>query len=271
MNHTEQQYNSSVSEVLARARSLVKRSERLASGCLWIEGIRHFVQAYDAEISFETVIYSRRLLKSDLVEMLIRPLVRLGVRRVRVSPEEFRSVCTAERASGVGAIARQRWTPLESPTSPLPLCWLVIEELRSAGNLGTILRTAEATGVGGIIFVGPACDPYSPSVIRASMGGVFHLSLMRATPEELSLWVQRNDVRVVGLAPEAQMLWTELAVSKPVALAIGEERSGLSDHMRSLCDTMVRLPMVGRADSLNVGVATGVMLYELVRRAQPGC
>lgn len=103
------------------------------------------------------------------------------------------------------------------------------------------------------------------------MGGVFHLSLMRATLEELSLWVQRNDVRVVGLAPEAQMLWTQLAVSKPVALAIGEERSGLSDHMRSLCDTMVRLPMVGRADSLNVGVATGVMLYELVRRAQPGC
>ncbi len=268
MNHTEPPHSQSpsVSEFLSRARSLARRDGRQSSGCLWIEGVRNFVQAYDARFSFETVIYSRRLLKSDLAEMLIRRLVRTGVRRVRVSPEEFRSVCTATRASGIGAIAQQRWASLNDPEPHQGLCWLVIEELRSAGNFGTILRTAEATGVSGIILVDSPCDPYDPAVVRASMGGIFHLPLIRATHEEFRQWVRRHGVQVVGLALEATQLWTQLVPAGPIALVIGEERRGLSDRLRSVCDTMVRLPMVGLADSLNVGVATGVMLYELVRR-----
>ena len=128
--------------------------------------------------------------------------------------------------------------------------------------------TAEATGVGGAIFVGPRCDPFNPTVVRASMGGLFHLPLVRATHEPLGRWARTNKVRLVGLSPEADRLWTELPSFAAVALAIGEERQGLSARLRALCDTTVRLPMTGRADSLNVGVAAGVMMYELVRRAQ---
>lgn len=267
MNYPETSPNL-VPETLFRARQLLRWAHRQETGCLWIEGIRHFVQAYDAQYSFDTVVYSQRLQKSSLAEMLVRRLVRSGVRRVRVTPEQFRAICTTKRASGIGAIIRQRWVPLETVDPSSGLCWLVVEHLRSRGNLGTVLRTAEATGVGGIIFVGPLCDPYDPVIVRASMGGIFHLPLIRTTPEELVRWVHKHQVQMVGLSPDAKAIWSNVLLTSPIGLVIGEERAGLSDAMRNLCDTMVRLPMAGRADSLNVGVATGVMLYELVRRVQ---
>lgn len=257
---------SQVEAVLARVRSLRDRRTRDAQRRYWIEGVRHFVQACDAGRRFDAVIDSPILLKSDLAEMLARRLAARGVPRFRVSPEQFRSICTTGRASGIGAIVAQHWSPLSEADPAGGTCFLVIEEIRSPGNLGTILRTAEATGVGGIIFVGPQCDPFAPDVLRASMGGLFHLTVSRTSPQQLARWAAQRGVRLVGLSPEADRLWTELP-DGPVALVLGEERSGLSDSLRAICHTAVRLPMTGRADSLNVGVAAGVMMYELVRRA----
>src|SRR5204862_6830934 len=114
--------------------------------------------------------YSPILLKHDLAEKRIRHLRRAGVPSTALSPEQFRSISLAEHVSGVGAIARQRWTPLNRASPFRGLCWLVVESLRSPGNLGTILRTAEATSVSGVIFLSSACDPFVPGVIPASMG-----------------------------------------------------------------------------------------------------
>lgn len=275
MNHTPesqrvtQPKTQSVAETLQRARHLCRWADRQESGCLWIEGIKQFIQAYDARFTFDTVVYSERLQKSSLAEMLVRRLVRSGVPRVRVTPEQFRAFCTATRASGIGAIVRQRWMSLESVNPRQGLCWLIVEQLRSRGNFGTILRTAEATGVSGVICVGPLCDPFDPHVVRASMGGIFHLPLIRTTHTDLARWVTAHQVRLVGLSPGAHTNWTDLPIVSPMGLVIGEERRGLSAEMQALCNTNVRLPMCGRADSLNVGVATSVMLYELVRRAPP--
>jgi TrmH family RNA methyltransferase len=259
----------SIPEVLSHVRALTRRTVRDRSNQLWLEGIRQFVQAFDAHLCFDTVIYSRVLLKSDLAEMLVRRLKGRGTRCVAVTPEQFRSVCTTERASGIGAVARQPWTPLRELEASAGSCLLVIEDMRSPGNLGTILRTAEATGVGGVVFMGSSCDPFDPAVVRASMGGIFHLRLVRATPDAYRRWASEHSVCTVGLTPDAPRLWTEVPRgSGPVAVLLGEERQGLSTRGRALCDVTVRLPMAGRADSLNVGVAAGVMLYELVRRAQ---
>ena len=261
----------SVRQLLARVRSLAHRRARDNSRRLWVEGIRQFVQAFDAGASFDTVVYSPVLLKSSLAEMLSRRLAARGVRRVTVSPEQFRTVCTAERASGIGAVVGQKWTPLAEPDAPSSLCRLVVEDLRSPGNLGTVLRTAEATGVGHVAFLSPRIDPFDPAVVRASMGGLFHLRLSRTSHHDLRRWADAAGVTLVGLSPRAPLLWTELPADDHVALVIGEERQGLSDRAIAACHLTVRLPMSGRADSLNVGVATGAMLYELVRRRQaPG-
>ena len=257
-----------VEGVLGWVRSLQShRGTRDAQGRFWIEGVRQFVQACDAGYSFDTVVLSRVLLTSDLADMLARRLMKSPtVRRVRVTPEEFRSVSITERASGIGAVVRQRWTPLEHAQGTRGLCWLIVEDLRSPGNLGSILRTAEATAVAGVIFLSPRVDPFDPNVVRASMGGLFHLQLVRSTPAELRQWAKRERVRLIGLSPDAERLWTGVDVSGPLGLVIGEERKGLSGAVMELCDDRVRLPMPGHADSLNVAVAAGVMMYEMVRR-----
>jgi TrmH family RNA methyltransferase len=204
--------------------------------------------------------------------MLARRLHLAGTPRVRLTPEQFRAIGLAGRASGIGAIVRQRWATLEAPRPGS--CHLVIEHVRSPGNLGTILRTAEATGVASVILIGHHTDPYDPAAVRASMGGLFHLRLVRTTHEAFAAWCSRHLVRLIALSPDAGRMWTELPGAGPgaaSAVVVGEERKGLSPYLRSLCSTIVRLPMAGRADSLNVSIAAGVMLYELVRRGMlPG-
>jgi TrmH family RNA methyltransferase len=253
--------------LLARVRVLqVSRSLRDSSRRFWIEGVRQFLQACDAGLTFDTIVHSRALLQCGLARKRIDRLEASGARRLGVSPEQFRSVSITERASGVGAIVRQHWTGLGRLDPRKGLCWPVIESLRSPGNLGTILRTAEASGAAGVIFLGPRADPFDPRVVRASMGGIFHLKLVRAAPGELRRWCDEHGMQVVGLSPRAVRLWTQIDSDRPPALLIGEERQGLSTTAAALCDAMVRLPMSGRADSLNVAVAAGIMMYELVRR-----
>ena len=246
-----------------------RRPIRDSTRRFWIEGLRQFIQAHDAGLTFDTVIHSRVLLRSSNVRKRIDRLRAGGVHHLPVSPEQFRSISITERASGVGGIVRQHLTSLHRLDPTAGLCWLVIESIRSPGNLGTILRTAEATGASGVIFVGPQADPFDPRVVRASMGGIFHLKLVRTTLAELRSWARSGGVRLIGLVPRAPRLWTDLPLDRPTALLVGEERQGLTAGAAALCDTAVRLPMVGSADSINVAVATGVMLYELVRRRQP--
>jgi TrmH family RNA methyltransferase len=256
----------SVSEVLARVRGLAGAERRRVEKVFWAEGVRNFVQAFDAGWPIEKVVVSPVLLQSALADMLLRRLRKSGVRQVRVTPEEFRSVSQAERASGIGAIFRQRWTGLEHLDARRGLCLLAVEVIRSPGNLGTILRTAEACGAGGVIFLGEATDPFHPAVVRASMGGLLHLPLVRTSVARFGAWAAYHEAHVVGLSPEGRCLWTGMAEKRPTVLVLGEERGGLSKGLRGMCDQFVQLPMCGNADSLNVSVAAGVVMYELVRR-----
>jgi TrmH family RNA methyltransferase len=264
MQNTDRSF---VSRQLSRLQSLRQRRDlRESSRTFVIEGIRQFVQACDAGIEFDTIFYSPVLLRHGLSQRLTRHLSATGVRHVLLSPEQYRSISTLPRASGIAAIVRQRWTKFEEVDSDRGLGWLIIDHIRSPGNLGTILRTAEAVGMSGVFFVGEACDPYAPTAVRASMGGIFHLPLTRTRPRELSVWLAANQVQTIALSPHAQKLWTHGPITQRHAIALGEERQGISSPLRRLCDTELRLPMTGHADSLNVAVAAGVMMYELARR-----
>ncbi|MEM1063374.1 MAG: RNA methyltransferase [Planctomycetota bacterium] len=257
-------------DLFSTVRSLARRSTRDKTGRYWFEGVRHFVQACDAGTRLEAVVTCPKLLKSHVAEVLIRRAKQRGVPVRRVGPEQFREVSTADRACGVGAIAVPHWTPLDRADPAAGVGWLVIEHVRSPGNLGTILRTAEAVGVGGVVFAGPSCDPFAAATVRASMGGLFPLRLCRASHAAVADWAAAAGMTLVGLSPDATTRWDRLADAappgRPVAVVLGGERRGLSERSRSLCDVSVSLPMSGTADSLNVSVAAGVMLYELQRR-----
>ena len=249
-----------------RIQSLSQRITRDRQQCYWIEGIRNFIHAFESGCRFEAVVHCPVLLKSVVVEKMLRQQIPGHTARLRVTPQDFRSLLNGARASGIGAIVRQRWHRLEQLDPHGGLCWLIVEQIRSPGNLGSLLRTAAAVDVAGVICIGNQTDPFDPAVVRASMGALWKLPLLRTSATRFREWVRQYAIQVVGLNPAASTEWTQLAVTAPCAIAVGEERQGLTPLLQALCETTVSLPMSNQIDSLNVTVATSIMLYELLRQ-----
>jgi TrmH family RNA methyltransferase len=241
------------------------RRYRDAQGAYFVEGVRSFVQAVDHGHELVLVIYCEKLLTAPLARKLVRRSRRSGIPTVRVSPEEFRKFSVAKRASGVSAIVRQRWTELEDAQAGAGLCWVVLGLVRSAGNLGTLIRTSEAVGGAGFILLDPAVDAFAPATVRASMGAHFRQQFIRCSHRELGRWIAANNCHVVGASPDGIRNFHLAHYPRPTLLLLGEERQGLSVQQRSLCDQLVRIPMLGLADSLNLGVAGSLMMYEILR------
>jgi len=255
-----------VPQVLNRIRRLRSRAVRQQTGLHFVEGFRSFLQSADSSIPIDLLLYSEILAQNPAVQMAVRRLKREGTPVVRVSPEQFRSVSETPHASGIGAILRQHWTPLDRIDPRRGLCWIAVRWLRSPGNLGTLLRTAEAVGAAGLILIGDAADPFDPAVVRASMGGLFHLQFSRAPLGAVAEWCRRHRCTVVGTSPSADALYTEVPLEPPLVVMFGEERAGLTPAEEAICTHRAKIPMVGAADSLNIGVAAGIVLYEVFRR-----
>lgn len=259
----------------ARLSALQRLGPRLKTGCFRLEGVGPFLQACGAGFELQSIFWCPRLLASSLGKKLILQARREGVSTFQISPEDFRSLSCTSRASGIAAVARQRWSALSAIDPGAGLCWLAIERIRSPGNLGTILRTAEACGAAGLIVLDARAgargappvftDPYAPDVVQASRGALLHLQLVRASRAAFLSWARAEGVQLLASSPHARADYTEVPLRRPRVLLIGEERRGLSDSLLSEGEPL-RIPILGVGDSLNVAVATGVLLYELLRR-----
>jgi TrmH family RNA methyltransferase len=262
----DETHDAVVSKILKRVQSLRHRDIRSETDLHYTEGFRNFIQVLDAGIPVEMILYSEILAQNPAVQKNVRLQKRAGVPVIRVRPEQFRRISGTVRASGIGAIIRQHWTPLSAADPRTGTCWIALSSVRSPGNLGTILRTAEAAGVGGVILIGDQIDPFDPAVVRASMGGIFRLRLVRCALRDLAAWKERWGCQFWGTSPSAEGLYTEASLEPPLVVFFGDERRGLSPEEFAICTRTSRIPIIGRADSLNVGVAAGVILYEVVRR-----
>ncbi|MGH9826995.1 MAG: TrmH family RNA methyltransferase [Blastocatellia bacterium] len=260
-----------VEPTLAKVRKLqVNRSYRDRHGLFFIEGVRNFVEAVDHHSSLNTILYSEKLLINPLSRKLVRRLKCSGVPFARLSPEEFRRISKTERASGVAAIVHQRMLPLDKITPRRDESWTALSHIRSPGNFGTLVRTSAATGSAGFILLGNSIDPFDPSVVRATMGAIFKQTFIRTTPEEITRWAQMHNIPVVGASPDGQVDYDRVRYNRPLLLVLGTERSGLTEEQRSMCNCIVRIPMVEGMDSLNVGVAGSLLMYQVFRdRADP--
>ena len=222
-------------------------------------------QALDGRAHIRELVVARKLLLNPLGQKMARRLKQKGVPCRSVPGDSFLEISYAPEPQGIGAIVRQRWIPLSEARPRDGLCWVALHEVRSPGNLGTILRTCDAVGAAGLILVGDRPDPYHPATVRASMGAIFHQRLVRTNHDGLGRWVARHGCTVVGTSPRADIRFDELGYSGPTVLFVGAERGGLSRREEELCDVIVRIPMVGHSDSLNLGVAASLMLYEVFR------
>lgn len=252
-----------------RVLSLQERRARDETQCYFAEGVRFMVAAADAGASFCSLVVAPALLRSPPGRMLARRLGTRGVPRLDVSAEAFAQLSRVDEPQGIGAVLRQRWEPLASVEPGPHDCWVATGPVRSPGNLGTLMRTCAASGASGVIVPRrEGADPHHPAAVRASMGALHKLRLVRADPPELETWKRRSCAVVVGAAPQASVDYRRVSYRRPVVLVLGNEREGLSEAQLLLCDARVRIPMVS-GDSLNLAVAGSVLLYEVWSQRHP--
>jgi TrmH family RNA methyltransferase len=250
-------------------RSLRERKERDREGRAFVEGIRLVVEAAQLGAEIETLVVAPELLKSEVARQVVEQQRLKGTPVLEVSPDVFGALSQKEGPQGIGAVVRERVQTLDDLQSTGPY-WVALDEPQDPGNIGTILRTADATGCAGMILLGHSADPYDPSALRASMGAVFCVPLVKTGFAELVAWKRARGVMMVGTSDRGAVGYHQAAYQFPLVLLMGSEREGLSAEQMQACDLMARIPMAGRSDSLNLAVATGVMLYELYARQHTG-
>jgi TrmH family RNA methyltransferase len=248
-------------------RRLQLRKVRTQTGLFVVEGIHPVITALDYPDQVETVVVCWSMLTSDTARAAVCEARRKhGVQVLETAEDVFKSVSRRDHPYGLAAVVRQSWQRLEHvEVRPLGL-WVALNAVQYPGNLGTILRTCDAVGVSGVILLDSATDPYHPTSIRASLSGIFTQKLFRADFDTFARWKQQTGCRLVGASGDASTHYRHADYDLPMVLLMGSEGEGLSTTHRALCDEIVSIPMRGRNDSLNIAVATGVILYEVLAR-----
>lgn len=257
---------SGANPTVKQIRALRQRKEREATGLCFVEGIRQVAEAVQSGADVAQLVVAPELLSSDFARGLVAERAAAGAAVVEVSRQVFEGLSQKDGPQGLAAVVRQRWAALADVGLGAPPGWVALLEPADPGNLGTIARTADAAGASGLILIGPSADPYDPAALRASMGAAFALPLVRCEWAEFAAWKRRTGATLVGTSDRAPADFQAAAYPQPLVLLMGSERQGLGPEQLALCDQVVSIPMRGRADSLNLAVATGVMLYELLRR-----
>jgi TrmH family RNA methyltransferase len=255
---------------IKRIRALQTRAARERTGTFFIDGMRFVAQAVKHHAPIETLLVAPELLTHPFGQKLARQQERAGTSCLAVTADVYYSLSQAEEPQGIGAVVRQRWEPLYRIDPSIGLCWLVLETVQTPGNLGTIIRTCDAVGAAGIILLNRETDTYHPAAVRATMGSLFSQRFVRAALPELIAWKQRHGGMLVGTSPAAPIDYRAARYQPPALLFMGGEREGLSREHQARCDLMVKIPMVGGCDSLNLAIATGVMLYEIFNQCHRG-
>jgi TrmH family RNA methyltransferase len=259
---------SAANPTVKQIRALRQRKEREAAGLCFVEGIRQVAEALQSGAEVARLVVAPELLSSPFARELVAERAAAGDPLLEVSADVFAALSQKDGPQGLAAVVRQRWSLLEDVRLDRPPGWVALVEPADPGNLGTIIRTADATGAAGVLLIGPSADPYDPASLRASMGAAFTVPLARCSWEAFAAWKARAGTHLVGTSDRAPHDFQAVAYPQPLVLLMGSERQGLSAEQQALCDQVVAIPMRGRADSLNLAVATGVMLYELLRQAR---
>jgi TrmH family RNA methyltransferase len=257
--------SSAANPVVKRMRLLGDRKHRRREGAFVVEGIQPVWQAVEAGADVEILVVAPDLLGSPAAGMVAAQEA-AGVRVARLTGELFARVSARDGPSGLAAIVRARVPGLASLPVTQGSVFVALHEIGNPGNLGTIIRTADAAGGSGVVLVGAAADPFDPATVKASMGALFAVPVARAAdPAEFFAWAAGSEVTVITTSARARASFWEAGYPRPLALLLGAERAGLPDDVLAAGDVQVRIPMTGTAESLNLAVAAGLLLYQARR------
>ena len=251
-----------------RIRSLEHKKYRKETGVFFIEGLRTVGEAVQTGAAIEALVIAPGLLVSEFGRGLLDHSNVRDVSRIEVSEEIFEKIAQKQGSQGIGAVVQQEWHRLDEIQVTRQDLWVALDAVADPGNLGTILRTADAVGCRGLILLGHATDPYNPTAAKASMGAIFSQTLVQVEWKAFQKWQMKHNFAMVGTSDSAKMDYQKKDYKRPLILLMGSERHGLSEDMQTACDHMVQIPMRGRSDSLNLAAATAVMLYEIFNQSR---
>lgn len=261
---------SAANPIVKQIRALRQRKEREATGLCFVEGIRQVAEAIQSGAAVAQLLVAPELLASPFARELVAEQSAAGTPTLELGAAVFANLSQKDGPQGLAAVVRQRWVELANVRLEAPPGWVALVEPADPGNLGTIVRTADAVGMAGIFLIGPSADPYDPAALRASMGATFAMPLVRCEWAAFAAWQARHGAVLVGAADSAATHFQDVRYPQPLVLLMGSERQGLTPAQQARCAELVAIPMHGRADSLNLAVATGVLLYELLRQGRAG-
>lgn len=254
---------SAANEVVKAIRALEQKKHREESGLFIAEGARTVIEALELGAEIAAVAYLEAAGGEAHVARIAEAVARRGGLVLQVNREVLEKISRRDNAQTVIGVFRQRWSALaDLPAAPR---MLVLEEVRDPGNLGTVIRAADALGVGALVLVGDCTDPYGLDAVRASMGSIFAMPVAKAGREAFLAWRRGVDARMVGMHLKGAVDVREVAWGARSLVVMGGEQRGLTAELAEACDVLVRIPMAGRADSLNLAIATGITLFESVR------
>lgn len=251
-------------ETVKLVRSLEMRKVRRETGLFVAEGAAVLISAREHGCLPRTLILRAGTGLAGEVGALVRAATAAGADVIEASDPVMEKLSTKDNPQTMVGVFEQRWRPAPSPAAGGPAAtWVVLEHVRDPGNLGTIIRTADAAGAAGVILIGTCCDPFSRDSTRATMGSIFAVPLVRLDDAAGLALVRAWPGDRIGTHLSGTEDFRRVTYRTPTLIVMGGEGPGLTDDMAAACSRLVRIPMAGRLDSLNLAIATALMLYQV--------
>jgi TrmH family RNA methyltransferase len=259
--------SSTANDTVKLLKSLDRKKDRKETGLFLAEGARHAEEALTNGWSPAYAFAAQSALERPQTRELLGRMKQAGARVVTGTEKILVTLSRKDNPQTVITAFKQRITELADFPATGARRWLALYEVRDPGNLGTIIRTADAAGCDGIILLGQTCDPFSVEAVRASMGSLFAVPIAWAGFEDFNAWRTGAGARMIAASMRGTHAHDKATFGERSVILMGNEQSGLPTDIENACDELVRIPMMGKADSLNLAIAASVMTYEAWRAA----
>ncbi len=255
--------------IIKQIRGLALKKNRDQEGLFMAEGLKLVTDALEAGWQIDTLIHARQVNEQPHLQAVAVNARSKGANILIVSDKILASISRRDNPQMVIGVFRQRWHTLEEIAQNLKAggdVLLALDRVRDPGNLGTIIRTADSAGIRGIVLIGETTDPFSMEATRATMGSIFQVPLARIDEKAFIRWSAGFKGRVAGTHLKGAVDYRSIDwQEKPAVIVMGNEQQGLTEELAKACSDVVIIPMTGLADSLNLAIATGIMLFEVRR------
>jgi TrmH family RNA methyltransferase len=252
--------------IIKDIKSLTQKKNRDASNKFIAEGLKLVIDAIDSGWEIEILIYAKAAAQKEIVQKTAAKVVANSGLVLEVTEKVLTSITRRDNPQMVVGVFKQRFSDLDKLKPESGDTFIALDRVRDPGNLGTIIRTADAAGIKGVILVGATTDAFSIETVRATMGSIFALPILKCDVGTFLSWQNAHDISVIGSHLKGSVDYRTIDYkSKPTVLLMGNEQAGLPDELASKCDQLARIPQVGDADSLNLAIATALMIYEARR------